>query len=178
MPKHTEDLPPEEPTPTEPTPEEDFYKQEEATAMAQSPGEPQVVPEQRPQAFISATGGDSEAGKRAAARIGKAMGPENYAAAQPIDGVSEGSKPRLYPGQRVVIMDPNPEAGRMAFVQGINYTDAIQALIAASGTPQASMAEVQSYIVQTRDGRSDVLDVPPDEVKPLEILGGWGRGQI
>jgi hypothetical protein len=158
--------------------DEEFEEELAVEAAAQSQEERQVVPERRPQAFLGAMGGDSAAGKRAAARAAKAMGPEEYAAAEPKEGESEGRARRLYPGQRVVIIAPNEEAGRMAFVQTINYTDALQELLASSGTPEASFAEVESYIVQTRDGRSDLLDVLPSEVEPLETIGGWGRGQI
>ena len=165
----------------EPTTEDPFAEEKAAEAAAQGDtveGEPQTVPEVRPQGFLSPTGGDSEAGKRAAARAAKAHGKAEYEAAKPKEGESEGRMPRLYPGQRVVITPPNEEAGRMALIQIPNYKDDIQALIAQSGTPEARFAEVTSYVVLTRDGRSDTLDVPADEVEPLETIGGWGRGQI
>jgi hypothetical protein len=176
MAKHTD-----EPTTEEVVEEDPFAEEQAAAAAAQGVDDgTQTVPEQRPQAFMSpAKGeGDSAAGKRAAARAAKAMGPEAYERAKPKEGVSEGRTPHLYPGQRVVIIQPNEEAGRMALVQVINYKDDIQTLIAGSGTPEARFAEVTSYVVLTRDGRSDTLNVPANEVKPLETIGGWGRGQI
>lgn len=161
--------------------EDEFLEEEAAEAALQSPGEPQTVPEQRPQAFIApAEGeGDSEAGKRLA-KAGKAMGQEAYDRAK--EGAkkdkSEGRRPRLYPGQRVQIIEPNDEAGRMAFVQTPQFPDAVQELLANSGTAEAPFAEVESYIVRTRDGRSDLLVIPADELRTLEPLQGWGRGQI
>jgi hypothetical protein len=184
MPAKAKDPPQDEMSQEEVSPDEvpsegnDFLKAEAEAASAQSPGEPQVVPEQRPQAFISPTGGDSAAGKRLA-KAGKAMGQEAYDRAKKgAKGESEGRFHRLYPGQRVQILPPNDEAGRMAFVQAAQYSDAVQELIANSGTAEAPFAEVESYIVQTRDGRSDLLVVPVDELTTLEPLQGWGRGQI
>jgi hypothetical protein len=182
--KNHEDPEP-EPTPTpepEPTEEDEFLTQEEAAATAQSPGEPQVVPEVRPQAFISPSGGDSEAGKRAKARTGKAMSKEAYDRANSQEAKDEAEqqsrKPRLWPGQRVQIIPPNEEAGRMAFVQAPQFPTAVDQLIGNSGTSEARFAPVTSYVVQTRDGRSDIFDVPADELAVLEPNQGWGRGQI
>jgi hypothetical protein len=157
----------------------DFLKEEAVAAEAQSPAEPQVVPEQRPQAFISPTGGDSEAGKRAA-KLSKAMGKEAYdrAKVDPKHHGGEGQLPRLYPGQRVQIIGDHPEAGRMAFVQTPIYEDAIKELIGNSGTSEARLVEVDSYVVRTRDGRSDLMVVPSEDLRVLEVHQGWGRGQI
>jgi hypothetical protein len=90
----------------------------------------------------------------------------------------EGRLPRFYPGQRVQIVADHPEAGRMAYVQTPIYDDAIQELIGNSGTSEARMAEVDAYVVKTRDGRSDLLVVPSEDLRPLEAHQGWGRGQI
>jgi hypothetical protein len=158
------------------TEDEAFAEEQAAAAAAQSQEEPQVVPEVRPQGFLSATS-DSEAGKRAAARQ-IAHGKAEYEAAKPKEGVSEGRKPHLFPGQRVQIIAPNEEAGRMASVQTVVYTDDIQDLLSRSGTPEASFATASSYVVLTRDGRSEILDVPAAEVSTLETIAGWGRGQI
>jgi hypothetical protein len=157
----------------------EFLDEEAAAAEAQSPAEPQTVPERRPQAFLSPTGGDSEAGKRAA-KLTEAMGPEAYERAK-VDEKhhgGEGRLPRLYPGQRVQILADHPEAGRMAYIQAPIFDDAIQELIGNSGSSEARFATVDSYVVRTRDGRSDVLVVPSEDLTPLEVHQGWGRGQI
>jgi hypothetical protein len=108
------------------------------------------------------------------------MGQEAYDRAE--EGAKkaggEGHQRRLYPGQRVQIIAPNEEEGRMAYVQTPVYKDAVQELLANSGTAEAPFAEVLSYIVRTRDGRSDLLNVPADELRTLEPNAGWGRGQI
>lgn len=86
--------------------------------------------------------------------------------------------PHLMVGARGTILPPHENAGRMVVVTSVEYTDPIQTLLANSGTPAAASAKVQDYIVRTRDGRSDTIVVPPDQLQPLEVNEGWGRGQI
>lgn len=152
-----------------------------ASAGVQSPGEPQEVAEQRPQAFQGTPGaGVSESSKRL--DVSQPHGPEEIAAAN-----SEANKaaadensrmPNLVVGTRVQIVEPHSEAGRMAFVQSIVYKDGIQQMLAAADTPERRFAEVLQYILVTRDGRSDTLTAEPNEVKALDVIQGWGRGQI
>lgn len=171
---------PEQGDPAEPaTPT--FEEQQAAAAAAQSPGEPQVVPEGRPQAFQS-TELKSDSQKRAEEADPGPMDQAAYDRANSDEAKAEAAKnsrtPNLLVGQRVQIIEPNSEAGRMAYVLQIDYADGIQGMLAASGQPEARFAEVQDYVVRTRDGRSDILVVKPDEVKPLDDTQGWGRGQI
>jgi hypothetical protein len=184
-----EDAPPDEAvdesTPAEESPTDDdvFLQEQEAAAAAQSPAEPQVVPEVRPQAAVTPAPGQgvSEASKRIDTAA-PAMGQEAYDRANSDEAkaaATEASRmPNLTEGQRVVITGDNPEAGRMAYIQSIAYKDGIQDMVAHSGTGEARFADVDHYVIRTRDGRSDLLVVPPDQVTPLEDNEGWGRGQI
>jgi hypothetical protein len=92
----------------------------------------------------------------------------------------EARAPNLLPGQRVQLTGKDvtgvDQSGRMAYVLQPNYPDPIQAMIAGYGGPEARFAEVETYDVQTRDGRQDRLTVAPDALTPLEINEGWGRG--
>jgi hypothetical protein len=151
-----------------------------AQAAAQSPAEPQVVPEVRPQAFQQAElHSDSEL--RAQAAQPQAT-QEDYDRANSDEAkeaaIKNSRTPNLVVGTRVQIVEPHPEAGRMAFVQQVVPADGIQGMMIATGVPEARFAELSGYIVKTRDGRSDILEVKPDEVKPLDDIQGWGRGQI
>lgn len=85
--------------------------------------------------------------------------------------------PILIVGQRVTIID-GPEVGRMGYVLSINYVDALNAMLANSPHSERRFAEVESYVVRTRDGRSDTLSLKPSEIRPLDDIEGWGRGQI
>lgn len=156
-----------------------FEDQQAAEAAAQSPAERQTVPEQRPQAFSGA-----ESVSDASKRLDKAVAPteEGYERANSDEAkeasIKNSRTPNLVEGQRVQILEPNSEAGRMAYVLKVVPSDGIQGMLAASGTPEARFAELSGYVVRTRDGRSDILEVKPEEVKPLDDIQGWGRGQI
>lgn len=151
-----------------------------AAHAAQEENASQTIPEQRPTAVDGAgVAVVSESSKRLDNNV--AASPEDFERADS-DEAKEASKensrfPNLVIGQRVTIID-GPEAGRMAYVDRIEYTDGIQQMLSASGQPEARFAEVENYIVRTRDGRSDTLTVDPAHIKPLDDIEGWGRGQI
>lgn len=168
-------------------PDEDFEAEQATAAAVQSPAERQTVPEVRPQSFVSdPLGGsrsdtqqreiDSQTGAAA-----PAMGQEAYDAANSDENkkaaLDESKLPNLYPGQRVQIISGDNQ-GRNAYVVQALYEDAVQAMIASAGVAESRFAEVTGYIVQTRDGRTDRLEVKPDEIRTLEVTDGWGRGQI
>lgn len=161
--------------------DEAFQEARAESAASQSPGEPQVVPEVRPQAFQTGAS-HSDSGKRAAERDPGPMDQAAYDRANSDESKKSAAdasrSANLVEGQRVVILDPHEEAGRMAFVQSVHYTDGIQDMIARSGSAEARFADVDHYVLRTRDGRSDLLMVNPDELKPIEENQGWGRGQI
>jgi hypothetical protein len=160
------------------TGQEKFEQEQAEAASAQSPAELQTVPEQRPQAF---DGVDtvSESSTRLDTNVPATQ--EDYDRANSDkakkDSVKNSRTPRLYEGQRVTFID-GPEKGRMGFVTHVEFTDAVQQMISSSGIPEARFAEVAAYIIRTRDGRSDVISAKPSEVKPLDDIEGWGRGQI
>lgn len=85
--------------------------------------------------------------------------------------------PNLVEGTRVKVT-AGPYAGRMAYVMAIHFIDGIQQMIAASGTSEARFATVQSYVLRTRDGRSDIFEAAPGEVSVLSNIEGWGRGEM
>lgn len=181
MGKNTESNPPTDAPPEDSsvaTAEPTFEEQQAAEAAAQSPAELQTVPEQRPQAFD----GDSvvsEASTRLDSNVPATQ--EDYDRANSdkakADSVKNSRTPRLYEGQRVTFID-GPEKGRMGFVTHVEFTDAVQQMIGSAGISEARFADVAAYIVRTRDGRSDVISAKPSEIKPLDDIEGWGRGQI
>lgn len=146
---------------------------------SQGQAEPQVVPEQRPQAFIAPTGGVSESSKRLDNNEPATQEEIDRANSQEAKDASAANSltPRLFEGQRVTFVS-GPEQGRMGFVSQVVFPDAVQQMISTSGIPQARFAEVAQYIIRTRDGRSDIISATPDQIKPLDDIEGWGRGQI
>lgn len=166
-------------TPPAPEAPQTIQEQMAAAAAAQSPAEPQVVPEQRPQAFISPTGGISEASKRLDTNVPPTQEEIDVANSDEAKAASAANSltPRLYEGQRVTFVS-GPEVGRMAYVVSVAYKDAIQEMIASHGGVNARFAEVECYILRTRDGRTDTLVATPDQIRPLDDIEGWGRGQI
>lgn len=152
-----------------------------AQAAVQSPAEPQSVPEQRPQGSTQpspshrsatdvATPGEPAHGQ--AEYDAAAPTPENEAAAQ-----AAGRIPSLIVGQRVQVTGGKYQ-GRMALVTAVIYTDPVQEMMSRMGGGEARFATVRSYILLTRDGRSDTIVVEPENLSPLEPQNGWGRGSI
>jgi hypothetical protein len=66
----------------------------------------------------------------------------------------------------------------MAYVSGHVFNDPSQKLLFYSAAPGKESAKVDEYEVTTRDGRTDLLTVTPDQIKPLDDIQGWGRGSI
>lgn len=142
-----------------------------------------TVPEQRPQVFTGPIPGhDSDSAKRAAAAAAPAATQEDYDRANSDEAkeaaTAAGRLPNFLVGQRVQIVGDHPEAGRMAHVTAIEYASGVDALLGTSATPEARFAEVEDYVIRTRDGRSDLLTATADQLKPLDTIQGWGRGQI
>lgn len=178
--------PPADPTPTsaskspgesEPNP---FLDEQAQAAATQSPAEAQSVPEQRPQVWTQ--GDDSQ---RSATDLrteaAPAMDKEAYerasSDAQKEQAAKESRLPNLGIGARVTFIKGDND-GRMGFVVNVIYPDALSQLIAHSGSDEARFADVDTYQVQTRDGRTDTIMAKPDEIRPLDINAGWGRGQF
>lgn len=73
----------------------------------------------------------------------------------------------MLPASFVEITKDGAHKGRPAAVLEVHYKDEAAERRAALGTPEARFAEVDHYIVRTRDDRSDLVEVKPDEVRPL-----------
>lgn len=77
---------------------------------------------------------------------------------------------RFYPGAHAVIVNPDGDGkehdGRMVAVNAVHaFESKADELMAASGTPSARFATVDSYEVRTRDGRGEMLIVSADHLK-------------
>lgn len=177
-----------EPAPEQtPAPEPTLEETLAAQAAAQSQTEPQVVPEQRPQAATQPADSQRSAMDKALTPAA-AHGEAEYKAAEPTDvneanALEAGRVPILLVGQRVQLSGDDltnkvDQSGRMALIQQRIFKDPVQEMIAGMGGPESRFAEVQSYVVLTRDGRSDTLVMPPEGVSSLETGNGWGRGTI
>lgn len=100
------------------------------------------------------------------------------------DGEGDEGQPQfLREGARVLVVSgPGTEDGthhRMASVQEVYYEDNDEALKADQpGHPGRRFARVVAYDVLTRDSRSEILHVTPENVRELSITDGWGRGSV
>jgi hypothetical protein len=168
--------------------EEDQFRQEQA-AQAALQGQPGGVPEQRPAAFQ--TPGDAhesrtykelkESGHPLANDEPMPQSAFDKAAsdAQAKKAEKESRTPTLRVGERVRITKDEPGLrGRNAVIIQAHYSEEEQQRLAA-GRADAAYAEPESFIVRTRDGRTDTLELKPDEVEASSVGNdGWGRGQI
>lgn len=137
-----------------------------------------VVPEQRPQAFTQGTHVSESSKRLDNPELPTKEGYDRANSDEAKEASQKNSRtPRLYDGQRVEITG-GPEKGRMAHIVRSEYKDGVQAMVAQAGIGESRFAQVDKYIVRTRDGRSDVLQVNPEHVTPLDDIEGWGRGQI
>lgn len=94
---------------------------------------------------------------------------------------SEGVQPVYLEGQTVQVIDGEHAGvgGRMAFIIGHNFaTDQDFLQFHTGGHPKRMFAKVDTYLVETRDGRNERFSVTPDEIRPLDSTNGWGRGSI
>lgn len=167
--------------------EEDQWKAEQDRLRAAQNLPEGAVPEQRPQAFASPD--ESAMHSELFLKLKEAdalpddepMGFEEYQRAQSdeqMDKAAENSsRERLYPGTRVYLTK-EPHDGRPAVIMEVNFASDQDRRNAASGIPALSNhAEVESYIVRTRDSRTDRLEVSPEDVSVSSVPRGWGRGE-
>jgi hypothetical protein len=168
--------------------EEDQFRQEQS-AKAALQGQPGGVPEQRPAAFQ--TPGDAhesrtykelkESGHPLA--NDEPMPQEAYDRAADPDRMKQAQKesrrPTLREGERVRITKDEPGLrGRNGVIIQVHYSDE-ELQRREAGRADAAYAEPESFIVRTRDGRTDTLELKPDEVEAATVGNdGWGRGQI
>lgn len=91
---------------------------------------------------------------------------------------SEGVQPILVEGTRLQVIS-GEYTGRMAYITTVNYaTPEDEARARAPYGKNRNTAKVASYIVKTRDGRTDTFSVTPDQIRVLDETNGWGRGSI
>lgn len=164
----------------------EFEERQDALRVAQNlpPG---AVPEQRPQAFANPDPNAQhsqlykdldEAGELPG---NEAMDFDAYKRAQSESQAKKAARssktPRLLDGARVLITKEGHE-NRPGVIIETNFKDGEAAAAARSGVPSVAMfAEVDSYVVRTRDSRTDQLTLKPDEVKPWGVEQGWSRGE-
>lgn len=94
---------------------------------------------------------------------------------------SEGVLPVFLEGQRVQVISGEHAgvSGRMAYITGHHFaSDEDYLQFHTAGHPKRMFAEVNTYLVETRDGRNERFSVKPEEIRPLESTNGWGRGSI
>jgi len=99
--------------------------------------------------------------------------------AEKVDAKSaQGRLPTLREGTRVEVTDGEYK-GRMGAIIRVEYADTDAYLQANTpGHPDRPFAEVASYIVRTRDAQNITIGVGPDELKELDVIQGWARGQV
>lgn len=91
---------------------------------------------------------------------------------------SQGVLPVLVEGTRVQVI-AGEYSGRMAYTIGINFASPEdEARFHNPHGTKRNTAKVDSYMVKTRDGRTDTFTVKPDEIRVLDETNGWGRGSI
>lgn len=94
-----------------------------------------------------------------------------------IDPGSRGVKPVLLEGQTVEVTG-GPYRGRMAVVRRHQFaSDADLIQFMTPNHPKRMFAKVDKYVLWTRDARAELISVDASDVKPLDSIGGWARGQ-
>lgn len=96
---------------------------------------------------------------------------------------NDGHLPTLLDGTRVeVFQGPGTDNGnrvRMAYVIEVYYENEEELLKASNPShPGRRFAKASAYDVRTRDGRSEILHVKPEDIRELTVENGWGRGSI
>ena len=173
----------------------DFEEKQAAEAEVQNLPEG-GVPEQRPQAFLQPAdqqqsavftklqeAGDDRAGNSGLAGVGAVHDKSNFDAAASQKNANAAAKEsrfpaRLYPGARGWIDNPGePDNGRAIAINGVaEWASVEDERIAAAGSPESRFAVVKSYEAVTRDGRSELMIVSAEHVRP-DTTGGneWGK---
>jgi hypothetical protein len=166
---------------------EQFRQQQAAQAALQ--GQPGGVPEQRPAAFQ--TPGDAHESKtfKELKESGHPLANDEpmpkeafekaASDAQAKKASEESRTPTLREGERVRITKDEPGLrGRNGVIIQVHYSDE-ELQRREAGRADAAYAEPESFIVRTRDGRTDTFELKPDEVEAASVGNdGWGRGQI
>ena len=164
--------------------EEDVFAEQQAN-LAATQNAQGAVPEQRPQAFATANDSESDLTKRLKEAddplvTDKPMDKDAYDRAGSDEQREKADEASLTPtireGTMVYISKSGPHVGRAAVVQRVNYTKVGQ-IVRDSGRPEAEFAEVDTITVKTRDGRTDLLELKPDEVTEADPAT-WGKTSL
>jgi hypothetical protein len=178
-------------TATKPSKKEEeasFAEEQAALAATQNKTAEGAVPEQRPQAASSPDPNAQHSSLRkrleeeGALPDNEPMGKEAYDRAASEDQMKAAAKasrtPRLLNGTRVVVGGDGPHRGRPGVIVDTRFASDEEAARARSGEPSVSnFAEVESYTIRTRDSRTDLLDLEPDEIEVKGVREGWSRGE-
>lgn len=166
--------------------EEDQFRQQQA-AEAAIQGQPGGVPEQRPQAFQTPGDGHQsrtfkdlrDSGHHLANNdpMPKSAFDKASSDSQKSKSAKESRLPTLREGAKVRITKDEPGLkGRNAVIIQVHYGSEELARREA-GRADAAFAEPESFVVRTRDGRTDTLELNPDEVEQVPD-SEWGRSGI
>ena len=106
-------------------------------------------------------------------------GDKEVKKAEKVDAKSaQGRNPSLREGTRVQVIDGD-YAGRMGVIIRVEYASTEAYLQANTpGHPDRPFAEVAEYIVRTRDAQNITIGVAPEDLKQLDVIDGWARGQV
>jgi hypothetical protein len=171
-----------------PSPSEQFRQEQQAQAAQQNLSGENVVPEQRPQAFQTPRGEDTESRTHLALKeegdplvANEPMPKSAYDKAgskkQRDEAAKNSRSPTIREGARVRLKNiGNGWDGRNAVVLTVNYSRD-QHQLRELGTAESMYAEPDHFIIRTRDGRTDTRQVNPDQVE-LVPDGDWGRSAI
>jgi hypothetical protein len=170
------------------SPSDQFKQEQSAQAALQNLRGEGAVPEQRPQAFQSPTAEDTESRTHLALKeagdplvatdpMPKSAYDKAASKNQMKEAAKESRSPTIREGYRVRLKDIGKGwDGRNAVILSVNYpTDQHQ--LRELGTPESMYAEPESFIIRTRDGRTDTREVKPDQVEPVDPAD-WGRSGI
>lgn len=164
---------------------EQFRQQQSAEAALQ--GQPGAVPEQRPAAFQEVSDAHQSSTFQALKESGhplasnEPMPKEAYDRADSDEQRRKADRasrvPTLRDGERVRITKKEPGLeGRNAVIIQVHYSEE-ELQRREAGRADAAYAEASSYVVRTRDGRTDTLELKPDEVEAVSPAD-WGWGGI
>lgn len=178
--------PPQNLTVDEDADEGEQFRQEQA-AQAALQGQPNGVPEQRPQAFQDP--GDTHQSQTYLdlKESGHPLANDEPMPKEAFDRAAdegrmkqaqdESRRPTLREGERVRITKDEPGLrGRNAVIIQVHYSEE-ELQRREAGRADAAYAEAESYVVRTRDGRTDTLELKPDEVEAVPAAD-WGRSGI
>lgn len=159
-----------------PSEEEQFREEQRRLAASQNLTGENVVPEKRPIASQEKTDYHESdeyvklRDREDALAQQEPMGKEAYDRADSDSQrkkADKASRNEVMPAASFVKVIDGDYEGRVGAVIEVHYKDEAAERQAALGTPEARFAEVDHYLIRTRDGRNDLLSVKPEEVQAV-----------